>query len=101
MALAIYVVARLAHDVLPERAIPRSIRAERAESARAWLSSTTLPHAVRPALATLVDASAGDAHAAAAALASVITVTASFLDAGARSELDRLAAALDAQALVG
>jgi hypothetical protein len=94
------VVARLAHDVLIERWISRSIRAERAESARGWLSSTTLPPTVRPALSTLVDASAGDAQEAAAALGSVIAVTATFLDAAARSELDRLAALLGAQALV-
>jgi len=92
--------ARLAHDVLVERGISPSIRAERAENARGWLSSTTLPHAVKPALSSLVDASAGDAHDTATALASVISVTATFLDAAARSELDRLAALLDAQVLV-
>jgi hypothetical protein len=102
VVLATYLVARLAHDTLPDRGIPQPIRAERAQRARSWLSNLgALPQSVRPAFVRLVDASAGGTTATCQALRVVMAVTATFLDAGARSELDQLAAALDAQALVG
>ena len=100
VALATYLAARLADDALPARAIAQPLRAERASGARHWLSSLALPTAVRNPLARLVDATSGDADGVVPALRSVIAVTATFLDAGARSELDQLAAALDTQGLV-
>lgn len=95
VALATYFVARLAHDVLPERGLLQAVRAERAANAKHWLSTLGLPPSVRPALARLIDASAGDGAAIAEALAAVIAVTANFLDSGARSDLTKLAAVLD------
>jgi hypothetical protein len=47
-------------------------------------------------MARLVEASAGEAEATAAALQRVIDVTASYLDSRSRSELEKLMAALDA-----
>ena len=95
VALAVYMVARLAQDVLPERGLTTATRAERAGSAKNWLSTLALPAAVRPAMARLVDASSGARAGVSDALRNVIAVTDSFLDAGARSELDQLAAALE------
>ena len=95
VALATYLSARLAHDVLPERALSQPGRAERAGNAKSWLSTLSLPAPVRPALANLVDASAGERAAVAPALRTVMTVTANFLDSAARLELEQLATALD------
>jgi len=101
VALAVYLGARLAHDTLPERGLPQPLRATRTANARTWLSNLALPQPIRPALARLVDASAGSPASAAEAVRAVIAVTADFLDQHARLELDRLAASLDAQALAG
>jgi hypothetical protein len=95
VALATYFVARLAHDVLPERGLLQAVRAERATNAKHWLSTLALPSPVRPALVRLIDASASDGTTVAEALAGVITVTANFLDSGARSDLMKLAAVLE------
>ena len=96
VALAVYLGARLADDTRPARSLSALTRTERADSARNWMATLALPNAIRPALVGLVDSSASDAAAAARALRTVIGVTSSFLDPGARSELDRLAVALEA-----
>lgn len=97
VALATYLAARLAHDALPERGLLPALRAERAANAKHWLSTLALPAPVRPALARLLDASAGDVATILDALAGVIAVTANFLDSGARSELVKLSAVLERQ----
>ena len=91
VALATYLAARLAHDALAERGIPQPIRAERAVSAKSWLSTLSLPASTRSALVKLVEASGADANGVAVALRGVIAATSNRLDRGARSELDRLA----------
>jgi len=91
IALATYLAARLAHDVLAERGVPQPVRAERAVNAKTWLTTLSLPATARSALANLIEASGGDAMAVAPALRSVIEVTSARLDRGARAELDRLA----------
>jgi hypothetical protein len=101
VALAVYLAARLAHDSLPDRGIGPIVRAARTANARAWLANLALPAPVRPALGRLIEASAEHPAAAGQALRIVMGVTAEFLDQNARLELDRLAATLDAQALVG
>jgi hypothetical protein len=95
VALATYLAARLAHDAIAERGISQPVRAERAVHAKTWLSTLSLPAAIRPSLIRLVEASAGDARTTAAALGAVITATSSRLDRAARLELERLAEALD------
>jgi phosphoribosylformylglycinamidine (FGAM) synthase-like enzyme len=72
-------------------------RAERAGNAKNWLSTLALPTLVRPALARLVDASSGGQTGVSEALRNVIAVTDAFLDSAARSELERLSAALGAR----
>lgn len=100
VALATYLAARLADDVLDENGLSASTRADRAGSARSWLSTVALPAPVRQPLARLIDSSAGGAGGASQALRAVIAVTADFLDRAARLELEHLAETLEAQALV-
>ena len=99
VALAAYLAARLAQDALPDRGLSPAVRAERASGARSWLSTLSLPQNVRTPLAQLMDASAQDVRDAAAALRPVMAVTASYLDRGARSELQNLASMLEEHAL--
>jgi hypothetical protein len=101
VALGTYLAARMVHDTLPERGVSPATRAERANSARTWLSTLALPAAVRPALTKLVESSAGSPESAGQAVRNVTAVTANFLDSGARSELENLAASLGAKPAVG
>ena len=90
-ALACLMATRLVIDGHVPAQLTLDARKERALQARHWLAATTLSAPVRAALVTLVDASASDDRgAAAAALDSVIAVTANHLDAAARLELGRL-----------
>jgi hypothetical protein len=96
-ALATLIAARLAAGAAPPLMLAPPLRAARADAARIWLSSVTLPTPVRSAVAKLIDATAGnDGRAIGATLAKVTDVTAPMLSKGARSELDRLAARFDA-----
>lgn len=55
----------------------------------------TLPSAVRSALLHVIDASTQEPAAAAEAVRALLGATASFLDARSKTELERLATALD------
>lgn len=91
-ALATLIAARLAAGAAPPTALAPPLRAARADAARVWLSSVTLPAQVRAAIGKLVDASTGnDDRTILASLAKVTDITAPMLTRGARSELDRLA----------
>jgi hypothetical protein len=95
VALATYMAARLAHDLLPDHELEPAVREERAGAAKNWLSTVTLPPQIRPALVRLVEASNASRATTAAAVRGVIAVTASHLDKAARLELDALADALE------
>jgi hypothetical protein len=95
IALATYLAARLAHDTLADRGLSQPVRAERAVSAKNWLSTLALPAGVRTALARLVEASGAEARAVAPALRAAIAATSSRLDQGSRLELNRLAELLE------
>jgi hypothetical protein len=95
VALAAYLVARLAHAALPERGLSSIVRQERVVHARSWLSTIALPALVRPSLTVLVDASSGAPAEVSKALKTVIAVIAEFLDASSVGELTRLATELD------
>jgi hypothetical protein len=87
-ALALLLAARLAAALLPSDALPVASRAERAQAARGWLSSLTLPAGVRHALARVVDASGGDSlQAVAAALEKAVEAAGKTLDAASSAEL--------------
>ena len=92
-ALATLVAARVAAGAAPPLALAPALRVARADAARVWLSSVTMPAPVRTAIGRLLDSSAGnDGRTILASLAKVTDVTAPLLTRGARSELDRLAA---------
>jgi hypothetical protein len=91
IVLATYMVARLADDCRPSRELPATIRLERALAARNWLSSVSLPSAVRGPLTRLVDATEGELGGVIVALAAAITATLPYLDDAARFELERFA----------
>jgi len=95
VALATYMAARLAHDVLPDQELDPTVRAERALAAKSWLSTVTLPPNVRPVLVRLVEATGAGRDATAAALKAVIAAVSPQLDKAARSELDQLAEVLE------
>jgi len=95
VALALYMAARLADDLLPGRELDAAVREERAGAARHWLASVALPAQVKPAIARVADASNVSRDATAAAFRGVMTVTATQLDKAARLELDHLIEALE------
>ena len=101
VALATYLVARLADDAVSDRQLPAAARGARAGAAKNWLASVTLPQTVRPALVKLIDRTAADSPSATgAAVRGVISVTASFLNAASRAELADLSESLEAQAVL-
>lgn len=95
VALGTFLAARLALDAHPDRGLTAPSRAERAAQAKTWLSTMTLPPAVRAALLHVIDASAQEAPVAAEAIRGLLAAAASFLDARSKTELERLAATLD------
>jgi hypothetical protein len=101
VALAAYVVARLAQDAGSPRPFPAAVRESRAVAARNWLAAVNLPQTVRPLLLKLIDRTVTDSPAeTGAAVRSVIAGTANFLSGAARGELTDLAEALESQAIV-
>jgi hypothetical protein len=95
VALATYLAARLADDVLPDRELDQAVRAERSQAAKSWLSTVTLPSQVRPALVRLLEATSVGRESTAAAVRGVISATSTQLDKAARLELDQLAEMLE------
>jgi hypothetical protein len=95
VALATYLAARLAHDLLPDRELEPAVRQERAGAAKNWLASMMLPPQVKPAVTRLIEATSHDRATAAPALRGMLAVSASQLDGAARLELEQLADALE------
>jgi len=88
-------VVRLASGLRPPVALDASAREARAEAARAWLVSLTVPAKARTAFLRAFAATAtGDRAAVADAVEAVTEVTAPHLDRAARSELARLVTGL-------
>ena len=95
MALATFIAARLAAGAVPPERLTAAIRAERAASARLWMTSVALPAPLRSLLLKVVDASArDDLRALAANVSRVAEITAPHLDRRARGELEQLASRL-------
>jgi hypothetical protein len=96
IALACFLVGRMVIDAVRGGILTPEEARTRATDASQWLASAAIPTAIRSALAKLAESTAGgDARALAAALDSVMTVTANHLDPGARLELGRLAQAIE------
>jgi len=91
VALATYVAARLAQDTHSHRGIAQEIRAERAASAKTWLSTLALPSSTRAALIALIEASGSGGNGVAQAIRGVIAATSNRLDRASKTELERLA----------
>lgn len=96
IALACLLAGRLVIDARdPGAPLTTDQRRARAQSAKHWLASATLPAPVRVALGRLAESTGMDqAGPMRAALDAVMTVTANQLDAAARLELGRLAQTL-------
>jgi hypothetical protein len=101
VAIAAFVTARLADDLIGARRLSAEDRQARATAARRWLSNMALPETARRVFLELIGATEREASDTAAALRKVMDVTAATLDGGARSDLERLVRELDAQPIVG
>jgi hypothetical protein len=99
VALGCFMAARLASQcVRTDAEADHDAREARAEAARSWLGTLTLPTAVRTPLARCFDSSAsGDSATLAREVTSVRVACTSFLDAASRAELDALAEALSSR----
>ena len=94
-AIATLIAARLVAGVVEPFPLLQPLRKARADAAKLWLSSVSLPAPVRTSVLKLIDATTvDDRRIVAQALGKVTDVTAPHLDRGARSELERLAARL-------
>ena len=95
IALACFLAARIAVDAAQGSILTDEQRLERAQSAKQWLGTASVPAPVKSALVRLAEAAGqGDRNALKSALDSVMTVTANQLDSGPRLELGRLAQAI-------
>jgi hypothetical protein len=96
IVLACLMVARMVIDATAmDGVLTDEQKRARADEAAHWLGATAIPTPVRTALIQLAEAAAGaDRGESRAALDSVMTVTANYLDPGARLELGRLAQAI-------
>jgi hypothetical protein len=103
VALAAFMAARLAQELLSARPLAPAARATRVVAARGWLASLALPAGTRIPLARLIDACAaggageegrGSPEEAAAAIGLLLPAAGPLLDPPSRAELELLARAL-------
>jgi len=97
IALAAFVTARIADDLIAGRALSDAARRARATSARRWLATVAIAEPVRRAFIDLATATETDARTTSGALRHVIEITAGVLDPASRSDLERLARELESQ----
>jgi hypothetical protein len=97
IVLACLLVARVVADASSGNGLlTLEQRRARAKEVSAWLAATTIPANIRAALTRLAEGTSDDDQAhSAAALDSVMMVTANHLDPAARLELGRLAQAVE------
>jgi hypothetical protein len=92
VALACFVIARLAAGLLPPYTLTTELRGKRAAACRSWLASQAVPAAVRGHLLAAVESTASSERGAiAAAVRALKTHAAKYLDGGAAQELDSIA----------
>ncbi|MGI8619161.1 MAG: hypothetical protein ACR2L6_08725 [Gemmatimonadaceae bacterium] len=95
VAIACFVIARLAGALLPPYALPTELRQQRAAACRTWLASQAIPPAIRANLLAAVDSTASaERSAIPAALRALRAHAAKHLDGASGQELDSLAARL-------
>lgn len=92
-----YMCARLASGMLPPLPLAQAARATRAAAAKSWFASLTLPAALRPPFARVLEASSGTSRAAtAAAMRALLAAATTHLDEASRREMEGIAARLEA-----
>lgn len=92
VALAVYLAARLTQDAA---SLSDTARADRAHTAKTWLSTLALPAVVRPSIARLVEnTGAADTSSLQDDLRAVVASARGYLDIQSQAELDRLARSL-------
>lgn len=95
VALACFVVARLAVECIGASDADADVRSNRGAGAKAWLGTLALPAVVRTPAAACVERSVGGARPALAReLTTLSQAAAAYLDGPSRAELDALAASL-------
>lgn len=95
VAIACFVVARLAAGLLAPHALATELREKRAGACRSWLTSQALPAAIRAQLIAAADSTAAaERPAIAAAMRGLRAQAAKHLDGASGQELDSLAARL-------
>jgi len=95
VALACFVVARLAGSLLPPHALPTELRQKRAVACRSWLASQAIPPAVRGDLLAAAESTASaERSVISAALRALRGHASKHLDNASSQELDLLAAKL-------
>lgn len=95
VAIACFVVARLAGALLPPNALPTELRDKRAAACRSWLASQAIPAAIRADLMTAVDSTASaERSAISTALRALRAHASKHLDGASSQELDSLATRL-------
>lgn len=92
IGVACFLLARLCSALVRGQELPPELLRERADAARAWLTSQSIDHATRTALSRAIAATgSGDSAAAAAELDVVRTSFRTVLDGAGAKELERLA----------
>ena len=95
VALACFVVARLAGSLLPPYALPTELREKRAAACRSWLASQAIPPTVRSDLMAAAESTASaERPAISSAIRSLRAHAAKHLDGPSAQELDSLATRL-------
>lgn len=95
VAIACFVVARLAGALLPPNALPTELRDKRAAACRSWLASQAIPAGIRADLMAAVDSTASaERSAISSALRALQAHASKHLDGASSQELDSLAAKL-------
>lgn len=95
VAIACFVIARLAAGLLPPFALPTELREKRSTAFRAWLSSQALPATVRADLLAAAESTASaERSSISAAIRALRSDAEKHLDGASRQELDSLAARL-------
>lgn len=95
-AIVAFATARMAEEVRPG-GLAVEERQARAAATRRWMATLTVAEPARRVFMDLIAATEQDGPATATAVRRVIEVTGPQLDAGCRSELDRLARDVEAQ----
>lgn len=95
VAIACFVIARLAWALLPPCALPTELRERRAAACRTWLASQAIPQTIRAnLLAAVASTASAERSAIPAAFRTLRAHAAKHLDAASGQELDSLAGRL-------